>query len=228
VANGDLSRWPLGFSFLGVQPSLTRTTAAEERRFNRYGVKVEGNLASGPFTRAMLAVPVPDTAQYVGQPVTIWADVKRISGAEISLGIFEGTVGQFRWFSHVASTETGWVRLAMTYYPITVNEPPVPESWVIVLGPLDNQEYDYYLGGVGAVVGVAAPMGVQSAPQSFQNGLQLLGKRIEYGSSAPTSGEWQEGDIIFNLAPTAGGTVGWVCTAAGPPSIWKTFGAIAT
>lgn len=227
VANGDLSRWPLGFSYLGVQPILTRTSAATERRFNRYGVKVEGSVASGLFTRAMLAVPVLDTAQYVGQPVTIWADVKRVSGAEISLGIFEGTIGRFRWFSHVASTETDWVRLVMTYYPITVNQPPVPESWVIALGPLDNQAYEYFLGAVGAVVGVAAPMGAQTAPPSFQNGLQLLGKRIEYGSAAPTSGEWQAGDIMFNLAPTAGGTVGWVCTTTGTPGTWKTFGAIA-
>jgi hypothetical protein len=30
-----------------------------------------------------------------------------------------------------------------------------------------------------------------------------------------------------NSAPTAGGNIGWVCTTAGTPGTWKTFGAIA-
>jgi len=35
------------------------------------------------------------------------------------------------------------------------------------------------------------------------------------------------GDIKFKSAPSAGGTIGWVCTTAGQPGTWKTFGAIA-
>jgi len=38
---------------------------------------------------------------------------------------------------------------------------------------------------------------------------------------------WKQGDIVFNTAPTAGGSVGWVCTTGGTPGTWKTFGAIA-
>lgn len=45
-------------------------------------------------------------------------------------------------------------------------------------------------------------------------------------SAAPTTGTWLQGDIVFNTAPTAGGTIGWVCTSAGTPGTWKTFGAI--
>lgn len=45
-------------------------------------------------------------------------------------------------------------------------------------------------------------------------------------SAAPTTGTWRQGDIVFNNAPTAGGTIGWVCTSAGTPGTWKTFGAI--
>lgn len=47
-----------------------------------------------------------------------------------------------------------------------------------------------------------------------------------YDSAAPTSNTWAKGDIVFNDNPSAGGTLGWVCTAGGTPGTWKTFGAI--
>lgn len=46
------------------------------------------------------------------------------------------------------------------------------------------------------------------------------------GTAAPTSGTYEVGDIVYNSAPAAGGFVGWVCTTAGTPGTWKTFGAI--
>lgn len=46
------------------------------------------------------------------------------------------------------------------------------------------------------------------------------------GSSAPGSGTYLQGDIIWNSAPTSGGYIGWVCTAGGTPGTWKTFGLI--
>ncbi len=46
-------------------------------------------------------------------------------------------------------------------------------------------------------------------------------------NAAPTVGAWRVGDIIWNTSAAAGGTVGWVCTTAGTPGTWKTFGAIA-
>lgn len=45
-------------------------------------------------------------------------------------------------------------------------------------------------------------------------------------SAAPTTGTWRVGDIVYNDTPTAGGFIGWVCTTAGTPGTWKTFGAI--
>lgn len=222
VPNGDLSRWPLGFWYLGVQPTFTRTGVGQTdtvRRFNRNAVKVAGGAASGLSTRAHVGIGVYDGTYYLNQPVTVWADIKRISGAEVAFGVYETVTGRFRWLGLVPSTETEWVRVAVTYYP--------QEDWHIVISPVDNQAYQYYLGGVGAVVGVAAPMGVQSAPPSFPRGMQVNGKRVEYGSAAPTTGDWQQGDIVFNLTPAAGGTVGWVCTTTGAPGTWKTFGTIA-
>lgn len=55
----------------------------------------------------------------------------------------------------------------------------------------------------------------------------LGGNYVNYGSAAPTTGTWGRGDIIFNTLPSAGGTVGFVCTSGGTPGTWKTFGTIA-
>lgn len=47
-----------------------------------------------------------------------------------------------------------------------------------------------------------------------------------YGDAAPTSGLWIKGDVVWDTALTAGGTIGYVCTTTGSPGTWKTFGAI--
>jgi len=44
--------------------------------------------------------------------------------------------------------------------------------------------------------------------------------------SAPSAGTWAVGDTVWNTTPSAGGTMGWVCTTAGTPGTWKTFGSI--
>ena len=47
-----------------------------------------------------------------------------------------------------------------------------------------------------------------------------------YGTAAPTANTWAVGDIVWNTSPAAGGNIGWVCTTAGTPGTWKTFGSI--
>lgn len=54
------------------------------------------------------------------------------------------------------------------------------------------------------------------------------GKSLSWGSAAPTTGTWVQGDIRFNTGAAAGGTIGWVCTSGGTPGTWKTFGTIAS
>jgi len=58
------------------------------------------------------------------------------------------------------------------------------------------------------------------------NRMLLAGREITSASSAPASGSHRTGAIVFNSAPTAGGKIGWVCTAGGSPGTWKEFGAI--
>jgi hypothetical protein len=47
-----------------------------------------------------------------------------------------------------------------------------------------------------------------------------------YPSVTPVSGRWDRGTKLFYASPSAGGFVGEVCTTAGSPGTWKTFGAI--
>lgn len=48
-----------------------------------------------------------------------------------------------------------------------------------------------------------------------------------WGTAAPTTGTAARGDIVWNRSPVASGSVGWICTTAGTPGTWKTFGTIA-
>jgi hypothetical protein len=61
-----------------------------------------------------------------------------------------------------------------------------------------------------------------AGPVSFE------GKRFEVGSSAPTSGAYRIGDIVWNSQPRPTGYVGWICTKEGTPGVWKTFGPISS
>lgn len=57
-------------------------------------------------------------------------------------------------------------------------------------------------------------------------GVQSSRRRMEYAAAIPSTGIWGIGDIVWHTSPTASGFIGWVCTTAGTPGTWKTFGAI--
>lgn len=48
-----------------------------------------------------------------------------------------------------------------------------------------------------------------------------------YASAAPTTGTYERCDIVWNLAPLAGGTPGWVCVDSGSPGTWKAMANLA-
>lgn len=52
--------------------------------------------------------------------------------------------------------------------------------------------------------------------------------KVLYRAAAPTTKDWLVGDIIYNVTPSAGGNIGWVCVTAGTPGTWKSFGTIAS
>jgi hypothetical protein len=50
---------------------------------------------------------------------------------------------------------------------------------------------------------------------------------IAHMTAAPSTGTWGRGDIVWNSTPSAAGTPGWVCTAAGTPGTWKAMAVVA-
>lgn len=55
------------------------------------------------------------------------------------------------------------------------------------------------------------------------------GNSWNWASAAPslsTVGYYKVGDVVYNTAPASAGYIGWVCTVAGTPGTWKTFGLI--
>lgn len=68
-----------------------------------------------------------------------------------------------------------------------------------------------------------------TVPYSTSNP-NTVARRVEQTTWYPTDasrGAWRQGDKVYILTPTAGGSVGYVCTAAGSPGTWKAFGTIA-
>lgn len=46
-------------------------------------------------------------------------------------------------------------------------------------------------------------------------------------TTAPASGTWSQGNVVWNSSASAGGTPGWVCTTAGTPGTWKAMANLA-
>lgn len=51
-------------------------------------------------------------------------------------------------------------------------------------------------------------------------------KQLFCAAAVPSAGTWSLRHQILQSTPAAGGFIGWVCTTAGTPGTWKTFGAI--
>jgi hypothetical protein len=79
----------------------------------------------------------------------------------------------------------------------------------------------------GNIFDLKAANGYVSFPASgWAKYMSQGSKRIHYASAAPTTGTWEVGDITFNTSAASGSNLGWVCTAAGTPGTWLTFGPI--
>ena len=56
--------------------------------------------------------------------------------------------------------------------------------------------------------------------------VSLGGKKFVKKESEPTEGEFNLGDICWNINPAPGNFIGWVCITAGTPGQWAPFGQI--
>lgn len=92
---------------------------------------------------------------------------------------------------------------------------------------------DGYPGVLGESISGVGVMGYTHSTNPHVSDVRALTGKFGLGSqqwnsgtAAPTTEQWEVGDIIWNSAPASGGFIGWVCTTAGVPGVWKTFGAI--
>jgi hypothetical protein len=56
--------------------------------------------------------------------------------------------------------------------------------------------------------------------------IKFKGKLQTYDIAAPTSGEFNKGDIVWNSEPAVSSYVGWICIKSGNPGVWEPFGKI--
>ena len=66
----------------------------------------------------------------------------------------------------------------------------------------------------------------QSLMTKGKNRIVLAAPEGGRTTEAPTNGDWIVGDEMTVKEPVAGGSLGYVCTTAGTPGIWKSFGSI--
>jgi hypothetical protein len=71
-------------------------------------------------------------------------------------------------------------------------------------------------------------VGVKNPTEQFEvAGNMKMGNRLfANGDTAPTAGQYQKGDMVWNSNPREGGYVGWICLTGGNPGVWKPFGKI--
>jgi hypothetical protein len=75
-------------------------------------------------------------------------------------------------------------------------------------------------------VGTLTTINSASITAEFKGYVNHASSRDAFGTAAPTTGTWRQGDRVWHSAPAAAGNIGWVCTTGGTPGTWKTFGVI--
>jgi hypothetical protein len=133
----------------------------------------------------------------------IWT---KTSGTTLNAALYVGT----------ASSETGTTSAATWQLKVTVFKMPSTGTVRFQVRKL----------GAAGVVYFAAPM-ICEYGSDFSTLISSFNSPKEfYGSAAPTTGTWALGDVVYNSAPASAGYIGWVCTVAGAPGTWNTFGLI--
>lgn len=158
------------------------------------------------------------TAGMVGHPLTLSGAVKLVDNSGIvrlvmsGVGIDSGyATGSFRF----NTSSSVWQKTSATIIPQTTGS--------LTVGLYVTSGIEWYWDDF------SLRFGVESESAKISNKMiDLDGHSITYNSAAPTSGTWRVGDIVYNSAPSASGTIGWVCVTAGAPGTWKTFGTIAS
>jgi hypothetical protein len=157
------------------------------------------------------------TSDMVGRDITFTGLAKATIAGRINpffngAGVTQGTNQNYLDFGE------GWGIISGTCRPTTNGTLNV--GFYVVLGTTST---NLYIDDACVSVGQKALVN----PTKMES-VDIGGQTWIIGSVAPTTGTWKVGDKCWDSVPTASGTIGWVCTSAGTPGTWKTFGTIAS
>jgi len=77
-------------------------------------------------------------------------------------------------------------------------------------------------------VGIGVKNFSEDADLTVAGPIRMQDKKFEVLDRHPSSGNYNQGDIVYNSNPKPTGYIGWVCVKDGAPGEWKPFGQIAS
>jgi hypothetical protein len=188
-------------------PTITKSSLREVGRLN--GLIVDGGLSVGQFmvfdantSRLGLGTENPNAALSI-----VDDGVELVLGTKDTVKGFIGTYASHQL--ELGTDNTARISISSSGN-ITLGNPKIAPVQVSVHGKLSvrvstpDPEVDLHVNGA----------------VRFNNRLQ------KYDSTYPTSGSYNEGDIIWNIQPRMNSYVGWVCIQTGAPGLWSPFGKI--
>jgi hypothetical protein len=108
-------------------------------------------------------------------------------------------------------------------------------KWVLIVQPLVmpftdtpnyGNNYGMYFTDTSNLIGSfdIAAFGIESGGIGYENIVSnsygVNNYQTNRLSAAPTTGQWNVGQMIWNTSPTSTSQLGWVCTTAGNPGTW--------
>jgi len=164
-------------------------------------------------TRFYQTISIP--AAWVGEVMTIAALVKVVNTGQISAWIGNTGITEKTNYPTVQSA-TGWQLFSMSH----VHQNLHLQGRIGFRFVSPDADAELYIADVWYGFGYKG----HTNPASFGSidlGLAGYQNTITYDATAPTTGTWKKGDIVWNTAPVGGGAPGWMCTTAGSPGTWK-------
>ncbi|GJQ44053.1 MAG: hypothetical protein JETCAE03_35510 [Ignavibacteriaceae bacterium] len=152
-------------------------------------------------------------SEFIGRVLTFSALVKVTEGNEVGYvyPFIDGCGISVSNYYNRAFLGSGWQVITQTIEPYSAG--------TLTIGVGGSNILEYYIDNANLSIGT------ETILNSDRTGsLELNNNSITYASSAPTTGTWKQGDIVFNSGVDDEGYAGWVCTSAGTPGTWYQFG----
>lgn len=234
---------PLGWQKNADGGTLTIQNSTSNAKTGRYTTYINVTVGATPGTASRVAgiamtgsIPVN---QYRGQQIAFFALGTRAATESVQVdfkidGLLTGVVGGA---SVITTALSGGLFFCYGFANVPSNavsatmkvgleQGTTGEIWLDSVGIVPTQWSEY----VPALFVQAQSPNYNGQLDSINTGYLPLGyggsNVIAFSATAPISGTWAVGDIVFSSSPASGGYVGWVCVGSGSPGTWKTFGAI--